>query len=102
VADEIVVTLLEDVGRAQQAWLDGLLADEGADQPAGHVTIAGPFGLPAGRMTDEMRRGQAAMNANFQLLVLVSGLALSWYALVAADHRLRALSPELSNPEHGP
>ena len=59
------MTLLEDVRRGQQAWLDGRLADEGADQPAGYVTIAGPFGLPAVRMTDEMRRGQAAMNANF-------------------------------------
>lgn len=65
-ADDIVLTLLEDVRRAQQAWLDGRLAKEGADQPTGYVTIAGPFGLPAVHMTEEMRRGQTAMNKNFE------------------------------------
>jgi hypothetical protein len=64
--DDIAHTLLDQVRRAQRAWIDGRLMDEGADQPARYTTIAGPFGSPAVHLTEEMRRGQAAMNSQFE------------------------------------
>jgi hypothetical protein len=65
-AEDIALMLLEHVRRAQRAWTEGRLADEGADQPARYTTIAGPFGGPAVHVTDEIRRAQASMNTQFR------------------------------------
>lgn len=63
--EDTALMLLEQVRRAQRAWTEGRLANEGADQPARYTTIAGPFGGPAIHLTQEIRRAQASMNAQF-------------------------------------
>jgi ketosteroid isomerase-like protein len=64
--EAVAAMLLDQVRRSQRAWTEGLLANEGADQPARYTTIAGPFGGPAIHLTDDIRRLQGQMNAQFR------------------------------------
>ena len=62
---EEIASLLADLARGQQAWINGVESESIRNQHD-EMTIYGPFGGPARRQKEGLQQRQAATRAQFQ------------------------------------